>query len=100
MNTTSGSQTVTVTDTGNASLTIAAVQLAGTSPGDYLITSDACGGHTLLPGSTCKTSVAFRPAADSNRSATITYTDNAPGSPQTVALSGRGCRLLIGSICI
>jgi hypothetical protein len=98
--TTSASKQVTVTNTGTAPLSISSVALAGANPGDYLITSDGCGGQTLAPGGSCTVSSAFRPTASGPRTASLRFTDNAPGSPHSVALSGRGCAILIGTACL
>jgi hypothetical protein len=38
----------------------------------------------------CTISVTFTPAADGSRSGTLTITDNAGGSPQSVTLTGTG----------
>src|SRR6202020_635066 len=53
------------------------------------LSGNTCVG-SLSAGSTCSTSATFTPTAAGARSAAITYTDNATGSPQTIALSGTG----------
>ena len=98
--TTSAAQAVTVTNSGSAALTIASTAIGGPNPGDFSITADGCGGHTIAPGATCTTSVAFRPATNAIRTAQLRYTDNATGSPQALGLSGRGCLILLGALCI
>jgi hypothetical protein len=51
---------------------------------------DTCSGHTVPDGSTCTVTVGFTaPAGRTNRSGTLTVTDNATGSPQTLRLSGQ-----------
>ena len=89
--TTSGAQTVTLTNAGSAALTINSIGLGGTSPGDFAQTN-ACplNPSTLAAGSSCTIGVTFSPAASGSRSATVTITDNATGSPHTVGLSGTG----------
>ena len=47
--TTSPARQVTVSNSGTAALSIASVALAGANPGDYVITSNGCGGQTLAP---------------------------------------------------
>jgi len=44
----------------------------------------------LPQGGSCTVSVAFEPGAAGPLSAALTFTDNALGSPQSVALSGTG----------
>jgi hypothetical protein len=44
----------------------------------------------ILINGNCTISVTFTPTATGTRTGTVTITDNAPGSPQTVSLSGTG----------
>jgi hypothetical protein len=78
-------QSVTVTNDGNAPLNITSV---GASPGDFAMLN-ACG-NTLAVGASCAIGVFFDPTASGTRPGTLTINDNAPGSPQTAALSGTG----------
>jgi Abnormal spindle-like microcephaly-assoc'd, ASPM-SPD-2-Hydin len=88
--------TVTVTNTGNASLVIPASGVSVTDPTDFKVSSDTCAttsaGSTLAPGVSCTFVVAFAPASVASFSATVDILDNAAGSPQTVALTGRGVK--------
>jgi hypothetical protein len=88
--TTSAAKSVTVTNTGTAALHVSIVALAGTNSGDFTISADTCTGATVAVNATCSVSVTFTPGATGARSATLTFTDDAGGSPQTVALSGAG----------
>ena len=88
LNTTSPSQSVTLTNVGNASLVISNIALAGTNPGDFR-QSNNCG-TSLAAGASCSIGVTFTPVANGPRSATLSVADNASGSPQSVALSGTG----------
>ncbi len=88
--TTSAAKSVTVTNTGTAALHVTLVALAGTNSGDFTISADTCTGATVAANATCYASVTFTPGATGARSATLTFTDDAGGSPQTVALSGTG----------
>jgi hypothetical protein len=45
---------------------------------------------SVAPGATCTISVTFKPKGINARNASLSITDNAPGSPQTIALSGVG----------
>ena len=83
----STSRTITVTSTGSAALAISAVALTGANATDYKITADSCAGHSVAAGSTCTTSIAVTAAATGSRTASLVYTDNAPGSPQSVSLT-------------
>jgi Abnormal spindle-like microcephaly-assoc'd, ASPM-SPD-2-Hydin len=94
--TTSSQHTVTVTNTGNANLVMATNGVTVTGSTDFKIGSDTCpsttASVTVAPGSSCTFVVTFTPATVGTFSATIGITDNAAGSPQTVALSGSGVK--------
>src|SRR5439155_23067708 len=47
-------------------------------------------GTSVAGGANCTIAVTFAPTAGGARSGTLTIADNAPGSPQTVAISGAG----------
>lgn len=88
---TSSSNTVTVASSGGSTLTINGVSRTGANPSDFAITWNTCTpGTTLSPGATCTIGVAARPRARGTRTATLRISDNAPSSPQTVALSASG----------
>ena len=88
--TTSPTQTVTLTNNGPASLTIASIAVSG----DFAFTS-ACGA-TLAAGATCTIDVSSTPLVVGPRSGSLTITSNASGSPHTVALSGQGQPVPVG----
>jgi len=78
-------QSVTVTNNGDAPLSITTVTA---SPGDFGMLN-ACG-SALAPGASCAVGVFFDPTASGTRTGILTISDNALGNPQTVALSGAG----------
>jgi hypothetical protein len=78
-------QSATVTNNGDAPLSITSVTASATDFG----TLNACG-STVAAGSSCAIGVFFDPTASGARPGTLTINDNAPGSPHTVALSGTG----------
>jgi hypothetical protein len=88
MGTTSVAQNVTLTNTGNAVLSVASVGLTGTNPGDFSQTNTCASGVAV--GANCSISVTFTPTATGARSASVSIADNASGSPQTISLSGTG----------
>jgi Putative Ig domain/Abnormal spindle-like microcephaly-assoc'd, ASPM-SPD-2-Hydin len=88
--TTSASQSITVSNTGNAPLFINSAATRGANPLDFTQVSDGCSGVTLSAGTSCSVSITFSPTASGARSATFILTDNAAGSPQTVPISGSG----------
>jgi len=82
--TTSAPQGVALTSTGTASLLISSI----TTTGDFAETNNC--GASVPPPTTCTISVTFTPTATGARSGTLTFTDSAANSPQTVALTGTG----------
>jgi hypothetical protein len=82
--TTSAAQTVTLTNGSTAALTFTSIAVTG----DFAQTNTC--GSSLAAGATCTISVMFTPTAAGSRTGSVTLTDNAAGSPQTVALSGIG----------
>ena len=83
----SAAKTVTVTNSGTATLNISNITVSG----DFALTTSSkpCG-STLAVGANCKIAVTFTPTQVGMRTGSITITDNAPSSPQTVPLSGTG----------
>jgi sugar lactone lactonase YvrE len=93
INTTSSpSQVVVLSNTGTAILTGIAVSITGTNANAFGETS-ACA-TTLDAGSSCNISVAFTPSVTGANSASLSVSDNATGSPQTVPLTGTGTAAL------
>jgi fibronectin type 3 domain-containing protein len=85
--TTSDPQVLTLTNGGDAQLSISEITIVGPQGSDFTIQSNTCG-SSLAPLGSCAVSLAFGPSAGGARSATLTISDNAPGSPHTVALAG------------
>jgi FG-GAP-like repeat/Abnormal spindle-like microcephaly-assoc'd, ASPM-SPD-2-Hydin/Divergent InlB B-repeat domain len=85
---TSAGKTVTLKNTGTASLTITAIAITGTNAADFAQTHTC--GSSLAVGASCTFSIKFKPTASGTRTAVLSITDSAAGSPQKVALSGVG----------
>jgi len=93
-----GTATVTLTNTtaaGGASVTITNVAVSGGTATTWffnaVVGANTCTGATLQPGRTCTVGVRFSnvtSAVNVTRTGTITFTDNATGSPQSFPLSG------------
>jgi hypothetical protein len=83
---TSAAQTATLTNTGKAAMTISSIAFSGTNATSFSDTTTC--GTTLAIGASCTISVTFKPASTGALTATLTVSDNALGSRQTVALSG------------
>ena len=81
--TTSGAQSVTLTNSGGVPLTLIA---ASVSPGDFAVVNAS--GNSLAANATCAFKVTFSPTVVGARTATLTITDQFHS--QTVALNGTG----------
>jgi Abnormal spindle-like microcephaly-assoc'd, ASPM-SPD-2-Hydin len=81
---TSTAQLVMLMNIGTASLTISGIAASG----DFA-ESNNCGASVPV-ASNCTISVTFKPTATGTRPGTLTISDNAAGSPQSVLLSGTG----------
>jgi hypothetical protein len=86
--TTSLPQTVNLTNVGSTELDISGITLAGPDSGDFA-QSNNCS-PTVAAGASCVIKVTFTPTAQGVRTASVSIADNAPGSPQTVPVKGRG----------
>jgi Tol biopolymer transport system component len=87
---TSSAQPVTVTNRGSVPLTVSSVALGGAHAGDFAKPADTCSGKTVLPNASCAVELTFTPPQPGERTGTLVFADNAPGSPRTVNLKGRG----------
>ncbi len=71
-----------------SNVTINGITVTGANAGDFTQTN-TCGAK-VLHRQHCTITVSFTPTAIGSRTATLTISDSAPTSPQTVVLSGRG----------
>lgn len=83
---TSASQTVTLSNTGNANVSLSQISVSGTA----FTASGLAVPLTLSPGQTAQFSVTFAPTTTGALSGTATVTSNASNSPASVSLSGTG----------
>ncbi|MGA2074821.1 MAG: choice-of-anchor D domain-containing protein [Terriglobia bacterium] len=86
---TSAPQTITMTNSGTATLTIASITVTG----DFA-ELNTCG-TGLAPAASCAINVTFTPTAAGSRTGLLTITDNAAGSPQVVNLGGGGADFIV-----
>jgi hypothetical protein len=82
---TSKAKSATLTNAGASTLNIGSIVPSG----DFSLSSTTCDG-TLAPNGKCTANVTFTPTQAGSRTGSLTFTDNAPNSPQAVALSGTG----------
>jgi hypothetical protein len=85
---TSPAQPVTLTNTGGVTLVISAIAVSGNNSGDFAQTNNCAA--TLAPGTSCTINITFTPTTTGGRISGVSIADNAPGTPQTIALSGTG----------
>jgi outer membrane protein assembly factor BamB len=90
-NTTSSAQTVTLHNNQPVTLNVASATLTGANSAAYLKGADTCTGASIAASvGTCTVQVSFKPTARGGFPASITFTDDASTSPQTVLLDGMG----------
>ena len=82
---TSSAKSVTLTNHQSVALTFSSIGVTG----PFAISSNTCGA-SLAAGASCSVGVTFTPTATGAATGTLTFTDSAPNSPQTVSLSGTG----------
>jgi hypothetical protein len=80
----SAPRVVTLTNSGTSTLTITSFSVTGN-----FTQTNTCG-SSLDPRANCSISVTFKPSFKGTLTGTVSVTDNAPGSPQTVSLTGTG----------
>ena len=84
LNTSSATQALTVTNTGNATLEITSI----TASAQFSQTNNC--GSSLAASAACKIQVTFTPTTAGSLTGLITLTDNAGDSPETMQLLGTG----------
>ena len=84
VNTRSAAQNATLTNTGTTTLTISSIAASA----DFLQKNNC--GSSLPAGASCTIKVAFNPSAQGVLTGSVTITDDAANSPQTIALTGTG----------
>jgi FG-GAP-like repeat len=92
--TTSSEQTATLTNTGSDAVTISNISTSG----PFSQTNNCP--SSLYPNNSCQIQVKFTPTAKGPASGTLSVTDAAQGSPQTVNLSGTGTVVELSTVGI
>jgi sugar lactone lactonase YvrE len=88
LGTTSTAQPVKLSNTGTGPLTITSIGFTGANASEFGQTNNC--GSSLAVNASCTVSVTFSPtvAGTAAAAASLTVTDNAPGSPQAASLAG------------
>jgi Bacterial Ig-like domain (group 3) len=84
----SATQYVTFTNTGNAAMVTSSAYISGDA--DFIITYNTCGFTTLQVGSNCTLGAVFSPTSVGSGSALLVLLDNTGSGFTTAALSGTG----------
>jgi uncharacterized repeat protein (TIGR01451 family) len=82
------SLTEVITNTGTSALHITEIDAGG----DYSEPNDTCVGFAVGVGDTCDITVDFDPSFGGEDDGSLTITDDAPDSPQTLNLTGAGAQ--------
>jgi hypothetical protein len=90
---TSASQTITLTNTGLGTLTFtggnkAGITITGSDASDFSQTNNC--GTSVAEGASCTVTVTFTPQESGTRTADVTFTDNTSTGTQTASLKGIG----------
>jgi 6-phosphogluconolactonase (cycloisomerase 2 family) len=86
--TTSNTSILQVVNTGGQAMNINAISIIGPNAADFK-ESNTCGPQ-IASSANCSVSITFTPNNTGIRSAAISFSDNAPGTPQMVSLTGTG----------
>ena len=81
----SAPQTLTAVNSGNAPLQVSSISLNGSNASEFGVSSTCTA--PLAPAASCSISLVFSPTASGQSSANLVIADDAPNSPQTIALS-------------
>jgi hypothetical protein len=95
LGTTSAAKNIAIQNTGANQLMFSRIAVTG----DYVLTTNYCT-QGAKPETHCNIFVAFKPSGIGVRNGTVTFTDNASSSPQTVMLSGIGTQAQVTSASI
>ena len=89
MGTTSSSQTVTLTNSGAAGLSISAITASG--PFAVVASGTTCAAPgAVAAGASCVVAISFTPKSAGQTSGSLSFSDTDASSPQIVSLSGTG----------
>jgi Abnormal spindle-like microcephaly-assoc'd, ASPM-SPD-2-Hydin len=92
----SGTQSVTLANTGNSSVSVSQISISGTGFG----ASGFALPVTLAAGQSTSFSVTFAPTTTGNLSGSVTVTSNATNSPLAISLSGSGAAAASHSVTL
>ncbi len=86
--TSSPTQVFSIVNTGTQSLSFDSITIVGTNASNFSQTNTCTA--PLAPNANCSVTITFSPPSAGSFTASLQVSDNAPNSPQTLALSGTG----------
>jgi hypothetical protein len=87
----SSSQLISFTNQASRNIRLEQVTMAGPASGDFSLAGGSCQSSlTLAPGASCTASVGFTPSQEGDRTASLSFVDEAGSGGQTVPLAGEG----------
>lgn len=86
--TSSSPATVTITDVGTTTVIFDPFGVTGSDPQDFSMKTTC--GQNIFAGNNCIVTVTFKPTKTGTRTAAVSVTDDAGGSPQNIPLAGTG----------
>ena len=87
---------VTLTNTGNSSVTLSGITISGAG----ITTSGGVSGTTVAPGQSTTVNVTFAPKTAGSVSGSVKVASNATNSPATLAVSGTGLSVTAHSVTL
>jgi hypothetical protein len=97
----SAAQTVTVTNSGTANLTVGAVGSSNPLAAPFSLSNDTCSNQTIAPSASCTMTVRFAPTATGSFTDSFTIPSNdAAKSSVPVNVSGTGVAVAVPSISV
>ena len=100
---TTAAQTITISNTGDATLVLSSdPTLSGANASDFAVSpsSTCANGANVAANASCTIILTFTPSTAGARTATVSISDNAPGSPHSAALNGLGVTNPNGQITV
>jgi hypothetical protein len=92
----SAASVIAFSNKGSDVLAITDIAISGNNADDFTQTNN-CGG-SLAAGASCNISVVFAPTGGGSRIASILISDNAPGSPRSINVSGTASDFLLAGV--
>lgn len=90
LSSTSASQTLTLSNSGSATLLLSSLTLSGSNPGDFAIAGTCAANASIAAGASCTLITSFTPQLLGNRSASLTIASNASNGSAVITLGGSG----------